>query len=103
MQNWGERTYVNQQLGTRVYIKTVNGNDVRIVNFVISKNLVLKSTTLPHETIHKYTWNSPDGKTHNQIEHILKDRRWHSSIPDVQFFDGADYNTDHYLVVAEVR
>jgi hypothetical protein len=46
---------------------------------------------------------SPDVKTHNQIDHILIDRRWHSSVPDVQSSKAADCDTDHYLVVAEVR
>jgi len=60
-----------------------NDNGVRIVNFATSKNLVVKSTMFPYRNIHKYTWTSPDGKTHNLIHHILIDRRWHLSILDV--------------------
>ena len=56
-----------------------------------------------HRNNHKYTWNSTDGKTHNQIDHILIDGRWYSSILDVRYFRGADCDTDHYLVVAKVR
>ena len=80
-----------------------NDNGVRLVNFAASKNLVVKSTMFPHRNIHKYTWTSPDGQTHNQIDHILIDRRWHSSILDVRSFRGADSDSDHYLVVAKVR
>jgi len=65
-------------------------NGVRIVNFATSKNLVVKSTMFPHRNIHKYTWTSPDGKTHYQIDHILIDRRRHSRILDIQSFRGAD-------------
>jgi hypothetical protein len=32
-----------------------NDNGVRVVNFVTSKNLVVKSSRLPHRNIHKYT------------------------------------------------
>jgi endonuclease/exonuclease/phosphatase family metal-dependent hydrolase len=78
-----------------------NDNGVRVVNSATSKNIVVKSTMFPHRNIHKYTWTSPDGKTNNQIDHVLIDRRWHSSILDVRSFRGADCATDHYLVDAE--
>jgi len=57
----------------------------------------------PHQNIHKHTWNSPNGKNHNQIYHILIDRRRHSNVLDVRSFRGADCDTDNYLVVAKVR
>jgi hypothetical protein len=50
-------------------------NGVRIINFVTSKPLVVKSRMFPHRSIHKYVCTCPDGKTHNQIDHILIDRR----------------------------
>jgi hypothetical protein len=51
-----------------------SNNGVRLVNFATSKNLRVKSTMFPHHNIHKYTWTSSDGKTHNHIDHILVDR-----------------------------
>jgi hypothetical protein len=52
-----------------------NDNGVRAVNFATSKNLAVKRTMFPHRNNHKYTWTSPDGNTHNQIDHILIDTR----------------------------
>jgi hypothetical protein len=90
-------------IGNESSHKIGNDNGVRVVNFATSKNLLVKSTMFPHHCIHKYTWTSPDGKTHNQIGLILLDRRRHSSIFDVRSFRGAAYDSDHYLVVSKVR
>jgi hypothetical protein len=80
-----------------------NDNGIGVINFTTSKNLTVKSMMFPHHNIHRFTWTSTDVKTHSQIDHILMDRRWHSSILDVRPFRAADCDTDHYLVVAKVR
>ena len=86
----GKEYIFNPTTGNDSLHQDSNNNGVRIVNFATSKNLVVKSTMFPHRDIYKYTWTSPDGKTHNQIDHILIDRRWHSSILDVRSYRGAD-------------
>jgi hypothetical protein len=52
----------------------------------------------PHHNTRIYTWTSPDRKTR-----ILVDRRRHSNVPDARSYSAADCDTDHYLVVANVR
>jgi len=99
----GRENIFKPTIGNESLHQDSKDNGVRIVNFVTSENLFVKSTMFPHRNIHKYTWISPDGQSHNQIDHILIDRRWHSSILDVRSFRGADCDTDDYLVVAKVR
>jgi endonuclease/exonuclease/phosphatase family metal-dependent hydrolase len=76
-------------------------NGVRLVNFATYKNIRVKSMMFPHCNIHKFTGMSPDGKTHNEIDHILVDRRRHSNVLDIPEFRDADCDSDHYLVVAK--
>ena len=97
----GRENIFKPTIGNESLHQDSNDNGVRIVNIATSKNLVVKSTMFPHRNIHKYT--SPDGKTHNQTDHILIVRRWHLSILYVRSFRGANCDTDHYPVVAKVR
>jgi len=71
----GRENIFKPKIGNESLHKDSDDNGVRKVNFATSKYLVLKCTMFPHQNIHKYTWNSPDGKTHNQIDHILIHRR----------------------------
>ena len=80
----GRENIFKPTIGNESLHQDSNDNSVRIVNFATSKNLVVKSTMFPHRNICKCTWTSPDWQTHNQIDHILIDRRRHSSITDYE-------------------
>jgi hypothetical protein len=88
-------------IGNESLHEASNDNAVRGVNFATSKNLILKST-FPRRDTHKHTWTSPDGTTHNHINHVLIDKRRHSNILDIRSFRGADCDTNHYLIVAKL-
>ena len=79
-------------------------SDKKNVKFRACKyTLYIFIENFPHRNIHKYTWTSPDGITHSQIDHVLVDKRRQSSIIDVRSLIGADCDTDHYLVIATIR
>lgn len=53
--------------------------------------------------IHKSTWKSPDGKTVNQIDHLLIDREHRSNILGIRSYRGANVDSDHFLVLAKLH
>jgi hypothetical protein len=63
----GREDIFRPAVGNESLHETSNNNGVRVVNFATSKNLVINSTMFPQRKIHKYTWTSPDGKTHRLI------------------------------------
>jgi len=71
----GRENIFKPTIGNDSLYQDINDNDYRIVNFATSKNLVVKRPMFPPRNIHNYTWTSPDGKTHNPVDHILIDRR----------------------------
>jgi hypothetical protein len=100
----GKEDILKSPIGNEILHEISNNNGVTVVNFATSINLTVQSTMFPHRNIYKYNWTFPDGKTHNQIDHILVDRRNNSSVLDVRSFSSAGCDTDHYLVVvAKVR
>jgi hypothetical protein len=76
----GKEDILKLTIGNENLHEISNDNGIRVLNFATSKNLIVKSTMFPHHNSQEFTWTSPDGKTQNQIDHILIYRRWHSSV-----------------------
>jgi hypothetical protein len=76
-----------------IFKPTIGNESLYKISNATSKNLIVKSMMFPHRNIDKFNGTSLDRKMHNQIDHILIDRRRHSSILDVQSFRAADCDT----------
>jgi len=50
-----------------------------------------------------YTWKSPGDRNRYQNDYILVKQRFRNSIRDVKTLPGADIDSDHNLLVAEVQ
>ncbi|XP_071170896.1 craniofacial development protein 2-like [Mytilus edulis] len=68
----------------------MNENGELLVDFCGINNLVIGGTIFPHKDIHKLTWNSPNGRDKNQIDHIMINGKWKRSLQDVRAKRGAD-------------
>jgi superfamily II DNA helicase RecQ len=60
--------------------------------------MIIVSTYFLHGNAHKETWQSPDGRTNNEIGRVLVDGRNEPSIMDIRSCRGADCDWDHHLV-----
>ena len=50
-----------------------------------------------------YTWTSPGGQYQNEMDYILCSQRWRSSIQSAKTRPGADWGSDHELLIAKFR
>jgi hypothetical protein len=78
--------------------QTFNDNGCKAADFALNQNLNISSTHFIHKNLHKSTWISPDGKTCNQIDHVMIEGRHASDTEGVRSHRGADADTDHFLV-----
>ena len=80
-----------------------NENGENLVEFCELNNLVIAGTIFPHKPRHKVTWISPNGKTENQIDHILISKQHRTSCLDTRAMRGADASSDHELIRCKIR
>ena len=68
-----------------------------MIQFAISKGLNVRNT-FPHKDIYEETWYSADGRTANQIDHVLISNRFRNAITDTRALRGPDIGSDHNLL-----
>jgi hypothetical protein len=95
-------TSFKPSIGNESLQEISDDNRVRLVNFGKTKKILLLKSQLSHIMAYKIlTWTTSGGITHNQIYHILIDKRRHSSTIDVQLYTGAGHDTGHYSVISK--
>ena len=72
----------------------------RLLEFCQENALVIANTLFQQHKRRLYTWISSDGQHQNQIDYILYSQRWRSSIQSTKTRPGADYGSDHELLIA---
>jgi endonuclease/exonuclease/phosphatase family metal-dependent hydrolase len=73
-------------------------NEKKMADFALGRDLAVTGTWFQHRDIRNITWGSPDNQECSQIDHILVDRRHCTNVFDVRSLQGADIESDHYLV-----
>jgi endonuclease/exonuclease/phosphatase family metal-dependent hydrolase len=99
----GNESWARTAVGGHSLHDEINGNRVRLINFAVHQQMMIGEMLFPHNSIHKGTWRSPDGRTVNQIDHVLIDQRHRTNLFDVRRFRGANADTNHYLFIAGLR
>ena len=75
----------------------------RLIEFCEENALVIVNTLFQQHKRRLYTWTSPDGQHQNQIDYIICGQRWRSSTQSAKTRPGADYGSDHELLIAKFR
>lgn len=75
----------------------------RLMQFCQENRFRIANTWFIQPKRRLYTWTSPNGQHRNQVDFILCQQRWKSSITSTKTLPGADCNTDHQLLVAKMK
>ena len=78
-----------------------NERRLRLLEFVTSNNLVLANTFGRHKASRKWTWHSPNGQHHNQVDYFLVGKNFRSGVKSARSrsFPGPDTGSDHDLLM----
>ena len=74
-----------------------------LASFCQTNNLTVTNTLFQHRNSRKYTWVSPGERHRNQIDYILIDTAWKTTITNSRARPAVDCESDHIFVWANLR
>ena len=89
--------------GAKFGLRVQNEVGPRLTEFCQENSLVIANTLLQQHKRQLYTWTSLDTQYRNQIDYIFCSKRWGISIQPPKTRLGADYGSDHELLIAKFR
>ena len=94
--NWHGKAFVDPS----ALMTQIRGNS-RLLEFATFNNLVLVNTFCHHKASRRWTWHSPNGQHHSQIDYVLVWKRFRSgvNIAGTRSFPGANIGSDHDLLM----
>ena len=75
----------------------------RLTEFCQKNALVIANTLFQQHKRWLCTWTSSDGQDQIQVDGIFCGQRWRGSIESAKTRTGADYGSDHELLIAKFR
>jgi hypothetical protein len=99
----GKENVYKRTVGNESLHNETNNNGIKLIQFVISKGLNVRSTVFPHRDIQKEAWYSADGGTANLIYRVLISKRFRSAITDIGALRGSDIGSDHNLMMMNFK
>ena len=105
----GKESIYKPTIGNESLHNETSNKGINIIQFAISKDLNVRSTTFLHKDIHNETWYSADGRTAKQIDHVLIGNRFRSAITEHQSMQGTRHwigsqlTEDKFKVILRVK
>ena len=75
----------------------------KLLEFCSENDMTIADTLFKQPKRRLYTWISPVQKCRNQIDYIIIQNRWRSTIHLAKTLPGADCGSDHELLIAKIK
>ena len=80
-----------------------NDRGERLLEFALEHDMMICNTKFQQKDYRKWIWRSNDRKTRNMIDMILIRKKWATLVQQCRTFQGADIDSDHCLVMANIK